>query len=33
MSTDLEGLTAMALVWRHELDAAMAVAAVEPVSK
>ena len=33
MSTDLDSLTAMALMGRHELDAAVAVPMVVPVDK
>jgi hypothetical protein len=33
MSTDLDGLTAMALVGRHEFDAAVAVLVVVAVRK
>ena len=33
MTTDLDGLTAVALVGRHEFDAAMAVPVVVPVDK
>ena len=33
VTTDLDGLTAVALVGRHEFDAAMAVPVVVPVRK
>jgi hypothetical protein len=33
VTTDLDGLTAVALVGRHEFDAAMAVPVVVPIRK